>query len=130
MSATYLTLQEALVLHDDQLKRYGGFPGIRDMGLLLSALAMPQAGFGGTMLHGTLAEQAAAYLFHLTQNQAFVDGNKRVGVASAYMFCWLNGYQVVVPARELYDLAMGISNKQATKADAAVLIARHLRLRP
>ena len=83
MSATYLTLQEALVLHDDQLKRYGGFPGIRDMGLLLSALAMPQAGFGGTMLHGTLAEQAAAYLFHLTQNQAFVDGNKRGGVDSA-----------------------------------------------
>ena len=52
------------------------------MGLLLSALGMPQAGFGGTMLHGTLAEQAAAYLFHVTQNQAFVDGNKSVGVAA------------------------------------------------
>ena len=130
MSATHLTLQEVLVLHDDQLKRYGGAPGIRDMGLLLSALAMPQASFGGTTLHGTLAEQAAAYLFHVTQNQAFVDGNKRVGVAAAFVFCWLSGYQLVVPASDLYDLAMGISNKQATKADAAVLIARHMKLRP
>lgn len=126
----YLTLDEVLVLHDDQLMQYGGRPGIRDLGLLKSALAMPQAGYSGTLLHPTLAEQAAAYLFHISENQPFVDGNKRVGVAAAFMFLWFNGFELTIPDRELYDMAMAISLKQATKADAAVLIARHLHPRP
>lgn len=130
MSICYLTLDEVLVLHDDQLMRYGGQSGIRDMGLLQSALAMPQAGYNGTLLHPTLPEQAAAYLFHLSENQAFVDGNKRVGVAAAFMFLWFNGLELTIPDRELYDMAMAISRKQATKADAAVLIARNMQPRP
>ena len=130
MSISYLTLDEVLVLHNDQLMRYGGRSGIRDMGLLQSALGMPQAGYNGTLLHPTLPEQAAAYLFHISENQAFVDGNKRVGVAAAFMFLWFNGFELTIPDRELYDMAMAISRKQATKADAAVLIARNMQQRP
>ena len=129
MSTVFLTLEEVLALHDDQLKRYGGKPGIRDMGLLQSALAMPQAGYAGVLLHGTVAEQAAAYLFHLAQNQAFVDGNKRVGVAAAFIFAWFNGFELAVPSRGLYDVTMRFATKRATKADAAVLIGRHLKKR-
>ena len=129
MSTTFLTIEEALALHDDQLRRYGGKPGIRDITLLQSALAMPQAGYGGVLLHGTIAEQGAAYLFHLAQNQAFVDGNKRVGVAAAFIFLWFNGFELAVPSRDLYDVTMAFATKQATKADAAVLIGRHVKKR-
>ncbi|HYQ81440.1 MAG TPA: Fic family protein, partial [Anaeromyxobacteraceae bacterium] len=72
----FLTLDEVLALHADQIGRYGGSPGLRDLGLLESALAAPRATFGGEHLHGSLPEMAAAYLFHLVRNHPFVDGNK------------------------------------------------------
>jgi antitoxin component of MazEF toxin-antitoxin module len=64
---TFLTLDEVLAIHADQIERYGGALGIRDRGLLESALAMPEAAFSGTELHPTLHEKAAAYLFHLVK---------------------------------------------------------------
>ena len=79
----FLTLEEVLSLHADQIDRYGGLPGLRDPGLLSSALAMPQASFSGKFLHATVHEMAAAYLFHLTQDHPFLDGNKRSGLAAA-----------------------------------------------
>jgi death-on-curing protein len=70
----FLTLGEVIEIHHDQIERYGGDSGIRDLGLLQSAMAMPAAGFGGRYLHADLCEMAAAYLFHITQNYPFVDG--------------------------------------------------------
>ena len=77
----FLTLDEVLALHADRIARYGGSEGIRDVGLLKSALAAPAATFDGGYLHPTLPEMAAAYLFHLVKNHPFVDGNERVGLA-------------------------------------------------
>src|SRR5580692_5072745 len=90
MPPTFLTLGEVLEIHRDQIGRYGGAAGIRDLGLLQSALSQPRATFGGEFLHGDLAEMAAAYLFHLVCDHSFVDGNKRVGLVSAIVFLRLN----------------------------------------
>jgi len=90
----FLSLGEVLEIHRDQIDRYGGHPGIRDIGLLQSALAMPAAGFGGRFLHTDLFEMAAAYLFHITQNHPFVDGNKRTGAVASLVFLSLNGVEI------------------------------------
>ena len=82
----FLTLDEALLVHADQVRRYGGSHGLRDLALLSSALAMPTASFGGAYLHPSLAEMAAAYLFHIAQNHPFLDGNKRAALATALAF--------------------------------------------
>jgi death-on-curing protein len=82
-SIYFLSVDEVKVIHADQISRYGGAFGIRDEGLLSSAVAQPCGQFADQYLHKSLPEMAAAYLFHLVMNHPFVDGNKRVGVASA-----------------------------------------------
>ncbi len=77
---TFLSLEEVLTLHADQLERYGGAAGIRDLGLLESAVETPRATFDGEFLHDGLFAMAAAYAFHIAESQAFVDGNKRSGL--------------------------------------------------
>src|SRR5437773_1714108 len=91
----FLTLEEVLELHHESLARYGGAAGLRERHLLLSALAQPEASFGGVFLHADVFEMAAAYLFHLAQNHPFVDGNKRIALASALAFLHLNGYETL-----------------------------------
>jgi death-on-curing protein len=94
MEPAFLTLDEILEIHRDQITRYGGTTGIRDLGLLQSAAAMPAAAFEGRYLHGDLFEMAAAYLFHITCNHPFLDGNKRVGTVAAIVFLELNGLEL------------------------------------
>src|SRR5213075_956823 len=103
------TLDEALAIHAHQIGRYGGTLGLRDRGLLESALAMPPATFGGEFLHPSLPEQAAAYLFHLVKNHPFVDGNKRVGLAAALTFLGMNGVWVDATNAELIELTLGVA---------------------
>jgi death-on-curing protein len=105
----FLTLDEVLAIHADQVRRYGGAHGVRDWGLLSSALAMPQASFGGVYLHNSLAEMAAAYLFHLARNHPFLDGNKRAALASALAFLWLNDEHLEADEDELTELVMGVA---------------------
>lgn len=83
MEPLFLSLDEVVEIHGQQIDRYGGSPGIRDSGGLQSALATPQATFGGEYLHQSMPAMAAAYLFHIYQNHPFVDGNKRVGANAA-----------------------------------------------
>ena len=87
----FLSLDEVLELHADQISSFGGTPGVRDEGLLESALAQPQATFGGQFLHPTISEQAAAYLYHIAMNHPFIDGNKRTAFAVMDTFLRLNG---------------------------------------
>ena len=75
MEPLFLTLAEVIAINSDQCRRYGGLAGVRDEGLLLSALAMPQAGFGDEYAHSDIFEMAAAYLFHIVKNHPFIDGN-------------------------------------------------------
>jgi death-on-curing protein len=123
----FLTLDDVLALHADQVERYGGSLGIRDLGGLQSALAVPEASFGGAFLHPTLAEMAAAYFFHLSQAHAFIDGNKRIALAAAIAFLGLNGYDLVAGGDEVYDLCMGVAAGKSSKAEVAVFLAAHIR---
>jgi death-on-curing protein len=122
-----LTLDEALHIHADQIRRYGGTQGVQELSLLSSALAMPKASFGGVFLHTSLAEMAAAYLFHIAQNHPFLDGNKRTALASALAFLWLNGQRLVAGEDELTGMVVGIAAGRMGKAEAAVFIRSHLR---
>ncbi len=126
---TFLTLDEVLALHDDQLRRYGGTTGLRDLGLLSSALGTVSATFDGQFLHQSLSEMAAAYLFHITQNHPFLDGNKRVGLAAALVFLWLNDFEVEADDDELTDLVMGVAEGRVTKAEVAVFLKQHANAR-
>ena len=118
---------EALLIHFDQVRRYGGSRGLRDLGLLRSALAMPRASFGGVYLHPSRAEMAAAYLFHIARNHPFLDGNKRAALATALAFLWVNGQRLEASGDELAELVLGVAAGTVGKADAAVFIARRLR---
>lgn len=113
----FLTLAEIIDIHADQIKRYGGQAGVRDFGLLESALAQPEASFAGEWLHRDLLEMAAAYAYHLCQNHPFVDGNKRAALASALVFLELNGISLVDPKGALKEamlaIASGIMEKKA-----------------
>jgi death on curing protein len=115
----FLTLDEILEIHDDQIVRYGGDVGIRDRGLLESAIAMPQQSFGGQYLHKDIFEMAAAYAFHLAESQAFVDGNKRTGLAAAYMFLGLNGFRLIEQDDRLYDAMIAVGTRRMDKAGLA-----------
>ena len=126
---SFLELDEVLALHADQIERYGGSHGIRDLGLLKSALAMPAATFDGQRLHATLAEQAAAYLFHVANNHAFVDGNKRIALMAALAFLGLNDHELFADPGDLFDLVDGVAAGEVSKADVAVFIEEHLHAR-
>lgn len=88
----FLTLDEVLEIHGQQIQRYGGSAGLRDPAGLESAVGTPQATFGGEFLHPSIPAMAAAYLFHLCQNHAFIDGNKRVGANAAIAFLLMNDW--------------------------------------
>ena len=129
MRVEFLTLDEVLSLHADQIARYGGSALVRDLGLLESALAMPAASFGGQFLHPSVDEQAAAYLFHLVKNHPFVDGNKRTGLVAMLAFLGLNGRRLEAPAADVTDLVLGVAEGGVTKAEIAVFVRRHGRPR-
>jgi death-on-curing protein len=116
-----LTFGEVLEIHRDQIGRYGGAAGIRDLGLLQSALAQPRVTFGGALLHGDLAEMAAAYLFHLVCDHPFIDGNsnKRVGLVSAIVFLRLNKKNLDVTEDKLEALVTSVAQGKMTKARIA-----------
>jgi len=119
MPPIFLTLSEVLYIHNDQIKRYGGNPGIRDLGLLQSAISMPQAGFKEHFLHQDLFEMAAAYLFHITRNHPFIDGNKRTGIACALVFLELNDIEINTSEDKLVDIVIAVAEGNATKDDIA-----------
>ena len=115
---------EVLLILQDQIRRYGGAYGVRDLDLLSSALAMPSASFEGKFLHNDLYDQAAAYAFHICQNHPFIDGNKRTALATALVFLSLNGIELFDPDEALYKLMMNVSGKWTGKAEIAAEFRR------
>lgn len=122
----FLALDEVLALHADQIERYGGSPGLRDVELLESALAAPRATFGGGFLHTTLPEMAAAYLFHIVRNHPFVDGNKRAGLAAAIAFLGLNDLWLEADEDEIAELVIAVADGRLGKAEIAVFVKEHV----
>jgi death-on-curing protein len=117
-----------LLLHADQIATFGGTAGVRDQGLLDSALAQPQATFGGKLLHPTLADQAAAYLYHLSRNHPFIDGNKRTAFGVMDAFIEVNDYRLTLTDDEAYELTMQVAQGQMGKAELVGMLAKALEL--
>jgi len=118
----FLTLAEVVEIHADQIKRYGGSDGVRDMSLLSSAVAMPYASFSGSFLHADIYEMAAAYAFHICQNHPFVDGNKRMALAAALVFLEMNRINLLDEAGKLYNAMMSIASWHLNKAEFAKIL--------
>jgi death-on-curing protein len=118
----FLTVDDVVELHAGQLARYGGAAGLRDEALLESAVAQPQASFGGEWLHPDLWMMAAAYLFHLVQNHPFVDANKRTGLLSALVFLALNGIVLDQATPALYDLTVAVADGRLDKPAIAAAL--------
>lgn len=118
----FLTLEDVIQIHDEQLASYGGATGIRDQGLLESAVGVPQASFGEAYQYEDLSHVAATYAFHLAQNQPFLDGNKRTGLVAALVFLDLNGVTILDPQEKLYDAMMAIAERRMDKDGLATLL--------
>lgn len=127
MDPVFLSLAEVLEIHQDQVARYGGASGIRDIELLKSALGMPSATYGGQFLHTDIFEMAAVYLFHLVKNHPFVDGNKRTGAVAALVFLALNNFDFEAPEDDFAEMVLAVVRGDLDKADVAVFIRRFTR---
>ena len=125
MAIFFLKLDHILHLHQSLIEHYGGATGVRDMGLLESAIAQPPAMFSGEFLHTWPYEMAAAYLFHIVQNHPFVDGNKRTGAASAIVFLDMNNIQIDNNEEGLVELTLNVATGQANKSEIAAFFEQH-----
>jgi death-on-curing protein len=127
MGPTFLLLDEVLEIHEQQVQRYGGSPGLRDAGGLESAVATPQATFGGEFLHTSIPAMAAAYLFHLCQNHPFIDGNKRTGANASIAFLLMNDWEPLFGVEELVELVTSVASGGVVKADLVKIFERRCR---
>ena len=123
----FLTVEEVVRAHRKALEEFGGLDGIRDQGLLESAVAMPKATFGGSYLHESLPEMAAAYLYHLCRNHPFLDGNKRVALACAEAFIDGNGARLEAANEELVELTLSVAEGKISKNEVAAFLADRVR---
>ncbi len=122
----FLSVEAVLQIHSRVVEEFGGDPGIRDYGLLGSAVAMPQSTFAGEFLHSDIAKMAAAYHYHLCSNHPFLDGNKRVAVAASEIFLLLNGNELIASDNELEELTLGVARGQMSKEEVIAFFTRHL----
>jgi death-on-curing protein len=121
----FLTFDEVLSLHAEQIRLFGGSSGIRDVGLLQSALGSTEATFDGALLHETLFAMAATYFYGICRNHPFIDGNKRTAVGAALTFLELNGVEVNAEEDTFYDLVIGVAEGRTSKASITVFLEQH-----
>jgi len=122
----FLTLAEVLELHRLAIERSGGSAGVRDQGLLESAIAQPEMTFGGQELYPTLADKAAALGHSLVMNHPFVDGNKRVGHAAMETFLVLNGHEIAADVDEQERVVLGAAAGTISREDFTSWVRSHL----
>ena len=125
MKPLFLTLDEVLSLHAEQIRLFGGSSGIRDIGLLQSAVGSVEATFGGAFLHETIFAMAAAYLYGICRNHPFIDGNKRTSVGAALTFLEMNDVEVDAAEDAFYDLVIGVAEGRISKASVTVFLEEH-----
>ena len=120
----FITLEEVIEYHHQMITQFGGSYGIRDLGLLISAVEIPQATFGGVYLHESVFDQAAAYLFHIIGNHPFMDGNKRTAVVTALTFLSVNEVQLIHNSQELEDYIIEIAQGCHLKHDISEFLKK------
>ena len=120
----FLTREAVDAIHEASLREFGGADGIRDENSLESALAQPKHEFH--YREADLFQIAAAYAFHIAENQPYIDGNKRTGLLSALNFLALNGYFAGLPTDDYDDAMIGIAEKRLDKAGLAAVFRRNI----
>lgn len=123
----FLSEAEIDDLHQVALEEAGGSDGLRDPGMLSSALAMPQAGFGDQFLQEDIPAMAAAYLYHLIQNHPYVDGNKRVAMLACLTFPDINGCDCTLTEDEWIGFVLAIAQGKLSKDESTEKIRKHCR---
>jgi death-on-curing protein len=123
----HLTVEIVREVHAEAIARFGGSDGVREVALLESAVAAPQASFGGKSPYRDLADVAAAYVYYLCKNHPFIDGNKRAALGACIVFLRLNGIEPSDDGPEWEDLVLAIAAGTLNRDDVTVRLRRLLR---
>lgn len=121
----FLSVDQVLFIHDQAVRRFGGSFGVRDLGLIESAIGRPQATFGGQYLYENIFDMAAALLQSLLKNHPFVDGNKRTSLTSAAMFLKSNGYKMKNSHQEEVEFAVAVDNEHLSIEQISQWLKEH-----
>jgi len=124
---TFLSVDDVVWIHASTIDEEGGLGAIRDHGLLASAVLMPQQQFAGRYLHPDLPAMAAAYLYHITQNHPFRDGNKRAGVMAAFVFLDVNHMRLTATQTELEQTVTAVAAGHMRKDELIDWMREHTR---
>ncbi len=122
----HLTVDIVREIHAEAIARFGGSDGVREIALLESALAAPQASFGGKLPYADIAEIAAAYLFYLCKNHPFIDGNKRAALGACIVFLRLNGLEPKSDGPEWEELTLAVASITVDRAETTALLRKLL----
>lgn len=120
----FLNVEEVIDYHTEIINEFGGSHGIRDIGLLISAVEMPKATMFGEDLHPTIFDKAAAYLFHIVCNHPFIDGNKRSATVAALTFLVSNQIELEYDEYELEDLVIRVAEGLVKKEEIALFFEK------
>jgi death-on-curing protein len=126
VDVVFLSIEDVMRIQERVLAKDGGLAGVRDVGLLSAAVMMPQQGFGGQYLHEDLSAMAAAYLFHLAKNHPFLDGNKRVALASSLTFLIANGVTKLPEENDAAETTLAVAASQMSKDELTAWFRRVL----
>jgi death-on-curing protein len=121
----FLSIEDVLQIHEDQTRRYGGMVGVKDIGLLQSALAQPQSTFDDKYLHADVFHMAAACLYHLCENHPFQDGNKRTAAVACLVFLDFNGQELQAPEPEFEQLVLKVASGKSDKDEIREFLVRY-----
>lgn len=123
---THLSLDRIIELHAEGIHRHGGSPGARDLGIVDSAVAQPQATFGGHELYPTLVEKAAASGYSHVPNHGFIDGNKRVGLAAMDTLLRVNGMKIAATEGDLETVILGVAAGRVSRDRLTGWVRQHI----
>ncbi|MCE2983619.1 MAG: type II toxin-antitoxin system death-on-curing family toxin [Parachlamydia sp.] len=119
----YLTMEQVIDLQQELIKRYGGLPGIRDKGLLESALHAPETCLFGEEMFPTVYDKAAAYLYHIICNHPFIDANKRTGAAVTLIFLEANNQTIRFSQSDFEDIVLDVARNNIDKEQIAQFLS-------
>lgn len=121
----YLTAEEILAIHSLVVEETGGSHGLRDVGLLASIVARPQAGFGGKDLHQDVFTKTAVFAEAIANYHVFIDGNKRTAFVTAARFLFINEYQIIATNEEVEQTMLAVADKRMNEAKLATWLKKH-----
>lgn len=123
---TFLDFDRIVQLNRLAVKTFGGSDGVRDRGLIESAIYQPQASFGEQYLHETIYQMAAAYYYHISESQGFADGNKRTGFLALFAFLKLNACDLTLPDDYLWPILLEVASGSKSKGELADFLTENV----